>query len=354
GRTGFVRRSDIDEPCARLLDHLGNPESTADLDAFTARHGDVPIARKCRSDEQNGCGIVVDDHGVFGAGEFGEKYRNRGLPRSARSVGEIEFERRWSSGSVETEQRTGQRRTTEVGVQENPGCVDDRSNECELHSFGNFSGIRRVITARCDCQASAAHEQRVRQPRAGTVGICGKKSRQGIDGRWPFTHEGQPNRWLACIPVVVLFVIFVALPLAEIYALIKIGSWIGVFPTIALLLLVSAVGAVLVKREGLRVLRRMQEQVAAGNMPSNEILDGVCLLLAGLLLLVPGFVTDAVGLLLLLPPFRVLLRALLKRRSGRKIKVVATYSGRIVNNGQVYDVQGHYDNRQSPPKELEQ
>ena len=161
--------------------------------------------------------------------------------------------------------------------------------------------------------------------------------------------------------MVVFFLIFVALPLAEIYALIKVGSWLGVFPTIALLLLVSAVGAALVKREGLRVLRRMQEQVVAGNMPSNEILDGVCLLLAGLLLVVPGFVTDVVGLLLLLPPFRLLLRSGLKRRNSRKIRVVATYSGRIVNNGQVHDVHGTFDNRGSTetndpspaPKEIE-
>jgi len=167
--------------------------------------------------------------------------------------------------------------------------------------------------------------------------------------------NGRPERWLACLSVVVFFLIFVALPLAEIYALIKVGSWLGVFPTIALLLLVSAVGAVLVKREGLRVLRRMQEQVMAGKMPSNEILDGVCLLLAGLLLVVPGFVTDIVGLLLLLPPFRLLLRAGLRRRNGRKIRIVATYSGRIVDNGRVHDVHGTFDNRgpASAPKEIE-
>ena len=152
--------------------------------------------------------------------------------------------------------------------------------------------------------------------------------------------------------MVIFFVIFVALPLAEIYALIKVGSWLGVFPTIALLVLVSALGAALVKREGLRVLRRMQEQVTAGRMPSNEILDGVCLLLAGLLLLVPGFVTDVIGLLLLLPPFRVVLRSALKRRNGKKLRIVATYSGRIVNDGRIHDVHGTYDN-QTPPKELE-
>jgi UPF0716 protein FxsA len=110
-----------------------------------------------------------------------------------------------------------------------------------------------------------------------------------------------------------------------------------------------------VKREGLRVWKRMQQQISTGNMPSKEILDGVCLLLAGLLLVVPGFVTDAVGLILLLPPFRVVVRKLLQRRSGKKIQVVATYGGRIVNDGKVVDVQGRFDSRQGKtfrPNEL--
>lgn len=243
-------------------------------------------------------------------------------------------------------------------MQENPCCVDDGLNECQGDVVGKLSrDVLEVlvfeIRAASDRLSGASNQQCVGKGRTRRRGVGREHSGEGIDGRRPFTHGGQPNPWLACIPVVIFFVIFVALPLAEIYALIKIGSLLGVFPTIALLLLVSALGAALVKREGLRVLRRMQEQVMAGNMPSNEILDGVCLLLAGLLLLVPGFVTDAVGLLLLLPPFRLMLRGLLKRRSGRKIKVVATYSGRIVNNGQVYDVQGHFDNQQ-PPKELGQ
>ena len=256
--------------------------------------------------------------------------------------------------SVETEDMGCQRCTTEVRVQQNPGGIDHGTNEREVQAFGDLSRVNFKPGTRRDCLARGADEQTVRQSGVGPVVVGRKGPGEGIDGRRPFTHEGQPNRWLACIPVAIFFIIFVALPLAEIYALIKVGSWLGVFPTIALLLLVSALGAVLVKREGLRVLRRMQEQVAAGNMPSNELLDAVCLLLAGVLLLVPGFVTDAVGLLLLLPPFRLVLRGYLKRRNGRKIRVVATYSGRIVNDGQVYDVQGHYDNQQQPPKELEQ
>lgn len=157
------------------------------------------------------------------------------------------------------------------------------------------------------------------------------------------------------MPVVVFFLIFVVLPLAEIYALIKVGSWLGIFPTIALLLLVSAAGVTLLKREGLRVLHRMRDQVAAGNMPSNEIVDGVCLVLAGLLLVVPGFVTDIVGLLVLLPPFRALLRSVLRRRNGKKIRVVATYSGRIVHNGRVHDVHGTFEKRgpATPPEAIE-
>lgn len=171
-------------------------------------------------------------------------------------------------------------------------------------------------------------------------------------------------RSLACSAVGILFLIFVALPIAEIYVLVKVGSWLGVLPALALLLVVSALGAYVVKREGLRVFRRFQEQVAAGNMPSNEILDGVCLLLAGALLLVPGFVTDAIGLVLLLPPFRLVLRRLLKKRSGKKMNIVATYKGRIVNDGKIVDINGHIDTRNTSnnpnnpytkqPPELEQ
>lgn len=239
-------------------------------------------------------------------------------------------------------------------MEKNAGGIDDRLDEGPLEATGKVSRLGFVVPRTRHGETCTAHDESERQCRIG----CDDAG-QGVDGRRTLAHARQPNghreRWLACDAVVVFFLIFVALPLAEIYALIKVGGWLGVFPTIALLLLVSALGAVLVKREGLRVLKRMQEQVMAGNMPSNEILDGVCLLLAGLLLVVPGFVTDVVGLLLLLPPFRLLLRSGLKRRNGRKLKVTATYSGRIVNDGRVYDVRGTYDNSRAgePPKEIE-
>ncbi|NBN88850.1 MAG: FxsA family protein [Actinobacteria bacterium] len=232
--------------------------------------------------------------------------------------------------------------------------VDNRLDEGSFNPAHEVSRHGFVVSRTRHGEACTADDESKRQRR-----VHRNDAGKGVDGRRALVHARQPNgrreRWLACVAVVVFFLIFVALPLAEIYALIKVGGWLGVFPTIALLLLVSALGAVLVKREGLRVLKRMQEQVMAGNMPSNEILDGVCLLLAGLLLVVPGFVTDVVGLLLLLPPFRLLLRSGLKRRNGRKLKVVATYNGRIVNDGRVYDVRGTYDNTRAgePPKEIE-
>lgn len=117
-----------------------------------------------------------------------------------------------------------------------------------------------------------------------------------------------------------LLVIFVILPIAELYVIIQVGHAIGVFDTIGLLLLVSLVGSWLVKREGLAVWRRFNEQVQAGMAPGNEIADGVMVLLAGALLISPGFVTDVFGVLLLLPPVRAVVRALLVRRTANRIR----------------------------------
>ena len=141
----------------------------------------------------------------------------------------------------------------------------------------------------------------------------------------------------------------VVLPLIELYFIVQVGQELGLIPTVVLLIVISAIGSALVKREGLRVFRRFKEQIAAGNMPTNEMVDGVCLLIAGVLLVVPGFVTDAVGLLLLLPPFRLLLRRRLKKSSGKKVNIVATYNGRIVETNGVINVNEHIN----PPKEIE-
>ena len=115
-----------------------------------------------------------------------------------------------------------------------------------------------------------------------------------------------------------LALLFIVLPIIELAVIIQVGQAIGVFNTIAALLVVSVVGAWLVKREGLSVFRRFQQQVQMGVVPTREIGDGVLIMLAGALLISPGFVTDLVGVLLLLPPVRAAVRSAALYRVGRK------------------------------------
>ena len=105
---------------------------------------------------------------------------------------------------------------------------------------------------------------------------------------------------------------FIAAPLAELYVLIEVGGRIGALPTILLCVATAVVGAALVRAQGLRTLRDMQEALGRRELPAVAMLEGVVLALAGLLLLTPGLVTDAIGFAALTPPLRrgVLLRVL--------------------------------------------
>jgi UPF0716 protein FxsA len=118
-----------------------------------------------------------------------------------------------------------------------------------------------------------------------------------------------------------LIVLFVLVPLAELAVIIKVGEVLGAVDTLGLLLLISVVGGLLVKHQGLGVLRRIREQLDLGRVPGAELVDAALVLLAGALLLVPGFVTDAVGLVLLLPPVRTGLRRVLRRRLTRRLQL---------------------------------
>jgi UPF0716 protein FxsA len=120
----------------------------------------------------------------------------------------------------------------------------------------------------------------------------------------------------------VLVVLFIGVPFAEIYVLLQVGHAIGVLNTLALLILVSIVGAWLAKREGLGVIRRMQRSVEAGRVPGTELVDGFLILLAAALMLTPGFLTDIVAILLLLPPVRAVVRRELRRRLARRIEIL--------------------------------
>ncbi len=112
------------------------------------------------------------------------------------------------------------------------------------------------------------------------------------------------------IIVFIALLIFVLTPLVELYFMIQVGSVIGALPTIGLSLLTAAIGGLMVRHQGLSVLMRVRAQMERGETPALEMLDGAVLLVCGFALLLPGFVTDVIGFLLLIPPLR---HALLRR-----------------------------------------
>lgn len=109
----------------------------------------------------------------------------------------------------------------------------------------------------------------------------------------------------------VLFLLFLVVPIVELAVIIQVGQALGVLPTLAVLVLMSVIGAWLMKREGLGVLRRARQQVRTGKVPGREMVDGFLIVLGGAMMLTPGFVTDGVGMALLLPPVRAVVRPVL-------------------------------------------
>lgn len=122
-------------------------------------------------------------------------------------------------------------------------------------------------------------------------------------------------------------VLFLMLPIIELYIIVQVAGSMGVLNTIGLLIVVSVVGAWLVRRQGLGVLGRVQAQLAEGRLPGKELVDGLLILFAGALMLTPGFLTDALGLSLLLPPTRVLIRTVLMRRFRGRVVLGSGSSG---------------------------
>ena len=121
-----------------------------------------------------------------------------------------------------------------------------------------------------------------------------------------------------------LVVLFVFVPIVELAVIIQVGQAIGVIETLLLMVAVSVVGAWLVKREGIGVWRRAQRQLDTGVVPGRELVDGMLIMLAGALLLTPGFVSDCLGVLLLLPPVRAGLRRLVIGRLRKRVVVQRT------------------------------
>jgi UPF0716 protein FxsA len=119
-----------------------------------------------------------------------------------------------------------------------------------------------------------------------------------------------------------LIVLFIVVPIAELYVIIKVGELIGIWPTLILLLADALLGSMLLKHQGRSAWRRFNEALAARRFPGKEVVDGVLIVIGGTLLLTPGFLTDIGGLFLLIPPTRAIARRVLRRFAIGRFAVV--------------------------------
>ena len=117
-----------------------------------------------------------------------------------------------------------------------------------------------------------------------------------------------------------LLFLFIAVPAVELILLIKLGGLIGLLPTVAIIFVTGALGATLARWQGLSVLHEIQTQMAQGQLPANALFDGVIILLAGALLLTPGFLTDIVGFLSLVPSVRNVFKRAIRKRIEKSIQ----------------------------------
>ena len=130
-----------------------------------------------------------------------------------------------------------------------------------------------------------------------------------------------------------LLAAFIGVPLVEIAVFIQVGGWIGLGWTLVLVVLTAILGTWQLRAQGLATLLRARDQVDRGALPARELFDGACLLVAGALLLTPGFVTDATGFLLFLPPVRDKLRELLARYVQTSMETRRFVGGEEVGTG---------------------
>ncbi len=150
------------------------------------------------------------------------------------------------------------------------------------------------------------------------------------------------------MPLLALVVLFIVVPIAELYVIWKVGDAIGIWLTLALLAADSVLGALLLRAQGRSVWGRFNKALAEGKIPHREVIDGVLVIFGGAFLITPGFLTDIVGVVLLIPPTRALIRRLVVRRLGRRIVVSTTTRSRVP-----YDVEGTARDETAPPGRLE-
>ena len=149
-----------------------------------------------------------------------------------------------------------------------------------------------------------------------------------------------------------LLLLFTILPVVELALLIQVGRAIDVGPTIGLVILTGLVGAALARHQGLRTLRRIQHDTARGLMPATELLNGAMILAAGLLLVTPGIITDAIGFLLLIPPARNRLRTRLADYVKKRLVITSAPTGHSQPGREdIIDVEGRSVSQDEPPEQ---
>jgi UPF0716 protein FxsA len=134
-----------------------------------------------------------------------------------------------------------------------------------------------------------------------------------------------------------LVLLFIAVPIAELAVIIQVGQAIGIWWTLALLIADSLLGSWLMRHLGRATWRRFNEAVSGGRVPTREVLDGALVIFGGALLLTPGFITDILGLILLLPPSRAVVRGIVSRRIAHRMVASATRARTAPGR---YDVEG--------------
>jgi UPF0716 protein FxsA len=152
------------------------------------------------------------------------------------------------------------------------------------------------------------------------------------------------------MPVLALVLVFIVVPLAELYVILKVGDAIGIGWTLLLLVADSLIGSLLLRSQGRSVWRRFNAALAESRMPHREVMDGVLVIFGGAFLITPGFITDVFGLILLIPPTRAIVRRLLVRRLGGRVVVGMAGARRPAPD---YDVEGTASEQDLPPRRLE-
>jgi UPF0716 protein FxsA len=148
--------------------------------------------------------------------------------------------------------------------------------------------------------------------------------------------------------VLLLALVFLVVPIAELYVIVQVASGLGIPETILLLIGISLAGAWLTRVAGVGVLRRLQRTLQAGQIPSAELVDGALVLLAGALMITPGFLSDALAVALLLPPTRSLARQAILRRIRARARILRVVTSTRSRAGEVWDVEGWEDPPERP------